>query len=365
MPEPAAPSENATPAPAAPVTEAAPATEALATEVVPDLAEEKPGKAQLIALAGEMSFCGRAAAGALLKRGFTVRALCPDEAAEQAVRAGTAKVFEALTEAERATALQFVRGTIESPDALGALLQGAHDACIFSPITMDGRRYRPSQYLEDVKTFTTAAHQAGARKVVCHSALGVSQKPGSETLRESAAAEAVVKSSGVQGYLLRTGPLMGLGDAFLERFLVQARAGSPVACVLGYGSTLAQPLHVDDFACCVVRMFLDKPTDLTPGAYELAGPDTVAYLDLLDLALARVKRAKLKVHAPLFALKLSTMVCRSRTFKERVALLYEAFCTDKNDAPRMLEPRQKLISVSRTFDELVPAQAPTSPLSTL
>jgi hypothetical protein len=61
---------------------------------------------------------------------------------------------------------------------------------------------------------------------------------------------------------------------------------------------------------------------------------------------------KLKFHVPLFVLQLMTSM-RTEDFKERVSLLFDAFATEQNDAPRLLDAGEKLITPQQVQDEIL------------
>lgn len=404
-----------------------------AVEVKPEAAVCK------VALVGEITFAGSRVARALAQHGFAVRVLCPDPAAEQAVlKAATSPprsssppregVGGGEPGVEPQANIEVVLGSLDSPEALAEVMRGVDRAGFVSPITMAGRAHRPCQHLQDVRLFIAAAQQAGVRKVVYHSALGALPKAASRALRDAAAAEEVVKagaasaaqttsptsSHGGEGagaeslftyYLARTGPLMGPADGFLSAFVKNAKSRAPFVGVMGYGSTLVQPLHVDDFARCFARFFLpgrssgpstgpedrpaEGPEELEGGRYALAGPEIRTLLELQDMALARLGRVKLKFHAPLFVLAAMAALSPAGApvtsgklpaysspragggngkrggiaalpeavgLRERVSLLLDLFATEHNDAPRLLGPSRTMLTPKQTQEELLSAE---------
>ncbi|MCY3023359.1 MAG: NmrA family NAD(P)-binding protein [Planctomycetota bacterium] len=308
-----------------------------------------------IAVVGEIPFAGRALVRALVRRSLPVRVLCPDEQADQATRSAGEVQVVPETWPKGTLAVEVARGDLDSPTALAAVLEGAYGACLLSPITMDGRVYRAQQHLEDVRRFVQAAQNAGVQKLVYHSALGAHVKALSLTLRAAAAAEEVIRPAQCRSYLVRTGPLVGPGDGFLSNIVDAVRRPSPSVIVWGYGSTTVQPLHVDDMGRCMARLLVDKPEELQPGRYSLAGPETVTLLELLDRAAARLGRSKLRFHIPLFVLRLAVLVNPSQGFRERVDLLFDGFCAEHNDAPRLLGPGDELVPLKQTLDALLAA----------
>ena len=149
--------------------------------------------------------------------------------------------------------------------------------------------------------------------------------------------------------------LMGPGDHFQSELVKTAQSGSPFVGILGYGATMLQPLHIHDMAQCVARIFSDDPQPLTPGVYSVAGPELTTPIDLLDLALAKAGRFKVKFHAPLFVLKLLASAGGSHQFKEKVAMLFEGFCTENNDSAKLLGPLYRLITPQQSQEQILAA----------
>ena len=319
-------------------------------QAVPAAAAEAPPPRppRVIALVGEMHFSGAAVVSVLLEKGFTVRALCPDETSESAVR----RAGQATTQGT----LNCIRGSLDSAGAIGESMAGAFGAAFVSPIALSGRTYRGAQHLEDVRRFCDAARSAAVKRLLYHSSLSAHPVSAAPCLSQAAAAEELVHAIGVEVFRLRTSVLMGPGDRFQSDVVRTAQSGSPCAGVLGYGGTMLQPLHVRDMAQCVARIFSDDPQPLTPGVFSVAGPELTTPMDLLDMALQKLGRFKLKFHAPLFVLKLLASGS-SHEFKEKVALLFEGFCTDRNDSARLLGPLYRMITPLQSQEQILAASA--------
>jgi len=326
------------------------ADETIAPEAPVEVKPAEPRRK--IAVVGEIPFSGSALVRALFEQGLSVRVLCPNEDAEQAVRQDVKGPPE-----PGAPAVEVVRGSLESPQAVAEAMTGVYGAALLSPVTLAGRIYRPGTHVEDVRRVVDAAQNAAVRKLVYHSALGAHLKSASATLRDAAQAETLAQACRCEDFCVRTGPLMGPRDEFLTEILAQARSPSRFMAVLGYGSTALQPLHVRDMARCCATFCLPREDDMQPGVYCLAGPETTTVLDLVDKALARVGRSKLKCHAPLFILKLLTLIYKGGAFEERVNLLFDMFCTDHNEAAKLLGAEQKLVTVTQTQEEILSSTA--------
>jgi len=298
-----------------------------------------------IAILGEIPFTGRALVKALLERGLSARVLCSDEQAERAVLA--------LRPASGESVVEIVRGSLESPQAIAEAMQGVYAAVFLSPVTMGGRRYRPDSHLEDVRRVIQASEAAAIRKLVYQSALGAYKNSLSRALREASQAEQLIHESRCEDFCVRTGPIMGRDDGFMSEIVAGAKKSVPFMGVLGYGSTMVQPIHVDDFARCMTRFFFDQPEELRPDVYAVAGPEITTLLDLTDMALEKSGRFKFKFHAPLFIMKLLVSLKPGSAMEEKVGLLFDVFCTDRNDAANLMGPGTALKTPRQTQEEIL------------
>ena len=306
-----------------------------------------PPAPKVVAVVGEIPFAGLAIARELVLNGMTARVLCPDAETEAAVLRAKPPVGLAT--------LECVRGTLDSAESIERVMAGAYGVVFVSPITLTGRTFRGKQHLDDVRAVTSAAKAAKVERAVYHSALGANPLSTTQALSHAALSEELFNAMDMEVYRLRTSVLMGRGDHFQSEVIDSARAGSPVMGMLGYGSTMIQPLHINDMARCVARLFNPQSSLITPGVLSIAGPELTTPMDLTDLALERFGRVKLKVHAPLFVLKLLASVNSNAAFKEKVNLLFEGFCTDRNDLFRLLGGSYDLVTPRQSQDEILAA----------
>jgi nucleoside-diphosphate-sugar epimerase len=267
-----------------------------------------------IALLGEMRFAGKAVARAMLEKGMAVRALCPDEATELAVRGAVP--------ADAGERLEIVSGSLDSLEAMRGLLDGAYGAAFISPISLNGRIHRAKEHVEDVKRLAKAAEGAALRKLVYHSSLSAHPEAAAQCLRDAALAEGYIKEARCEDFVIRTPPLMGQEDGLVHAAFKSMRVGAPFMSIWGYGATEMNPLHVDDFGRCMLRVFSDEGGELRPSVYLIIGPEKTTPMDLYDAAAEKLGVFKFKLHLPLFILKLFASA-RGADFTERLELLFE------------------------------------------
>lgn len=113
------------------------------------------------------------------------------------------------------------------------------------------------------------AKRAGLNRYVYLSGAGADVAGDKRWYRAKGLAERAVQKSGLRWAVVRPSWAYGPGDKALNRFAQIARI-SPVVPQLGVRTQLVQPIHVDDIASCVVRIFAtDEAWDRT---YEIGGP---------------------------------------------------------------------------------------------
>ncbi|MGA1275151.1 MAG: complex I NDUFA9 subunit family protein [Gemmobacter sp.] len=148
-------------------------------------------------------------------------------------------------------------------------------------------------HAEGAGRIARAAAAAGVGRLVHVSAIGADAGSPSAYARSKAAGEAAVRAAFPGAVILRPSIIFGPEDQFFNRFAAMTRT-SPVLPVVG-GTTRFQPVHVDDVAAaaeCAIR------TDVAPGVYELGGPETLSFADLMRRMLAEIRRRRIVLDLP-------------------------------------------------------------------
>ena len=139
------------------------------------------------------------------------------------------------------------------------------------------------------------AREAGIERFVHISALGADPRSASAYARTKAAGEAAVRDAFPTVTILRPSVVFGPEDQFFNRFAAMAMV-SPVLPLIGGGRTRFQPVYVGDVADAVLKC-LDDP--VTAGrTYELGGPKTYTFRELVELLLTAIRRKRLLVDLP-------------------------------------------------------------------
>jgi uncharacterized protein YbjT (DUF2867 family) len=140
-----------------------------------------------------------------------------------------------------------------------------------------------------------AAAEAGAARVVHLSAIGADASSPSAYARTKAAGEAALRAAFPAATILRPSIVFGPEDGFFNRFGAMARL-LPALPVYGGGRTRFQPVYVGDVADAVMAA-LDRPESMGR-TYELGGPRTYTFRELIEYILAETRRRRLILDLP-------------------------------------------------------------------
>jgi NADH dehydrogenase len=163
-----------------------------------------------------------------------------------------------------------------------------------------------------------AAERAGVERFVFFSALGASTRSRSRLMRAKAIAERALVESSLSHTVFAPGWVYGLHDQFMR--LMQRMSLLPAMPIPGAGRATWQPMWAEDVADCVLAVLPGGPkADEADGArYELAGPETLSYREIVEIALRSFDRRRplLRVPIPLVrrTLKLTELLLGPTAF---------------------------------------------------
>ena len=165
-------------------------------------------------------------------------------------------------------------------------------------------RDQPTGSIEELAGVATwrlvrAAERAGVERFVFFSALGASTRSRARLMRAKAVAERAVMESSLTHTVIAPSVVYSPGDPFLR--LLERMSLLPVMPISGSGRTPFQPIWAEDVADCVLSAL---PGGALAGAsdgarYELAGPDTLTYRDVVEIALRSFGRRRPVVGVPI------------------------------------------------------------------
>ena len=196
-----------------------------------------------------------------------------------------------------------VKGDVTDPSSLTGALEGAGavvNAVQFPnhPIEVPRRGLTYDRYdRQGTENLLSEAKRAGVQRFVYISGAGADVTSDKTWYRAKGLAERAIADSGLEWSVLRPSWAYGPEDKALNKFVGMARF-SPVIPRLGLAPQRVQPVHVDDIALSVRRIFERWDSGR---AYEIGGPDVMTMEDIIRtlLEVMGLKRAIVAVPLPL------------------------------------------------------------------
>jgi len=234
----------------------------------------------VILLTGATGLVGQALLDRLLAAGEDVRCLVRDPR-----RLGPDRVR-----------VQITMGNLASPVSVRQAVRGV-DTVVHLAATI---RDQPSGSIEELNALATIrllreARQAGARRFLFFGAVGSGETSPSRFMRAKALAEHAVLSSGLDATVLAPSIVYAPGDPWLT--LLRRLSLLPWMPVSGSGEAAYQPIWARDVAAAAEHALRNGSGG--PRRYELAGPETLTYEEIVRLALDAWGRRRPFVHVPL------------------------------------------------------------------
>ena len=150
-------------------------------------------------------------------------------------------------------------------------------------------------HVQAARRIAELAAARGIARLVHVSGIGVDESSPSAYVRARARGEQAVRDAFPGASVLRPSVLYGPGDALLSTLDAMSRL-TPVLPLFGRGASRLQPVHVDDVAAAAVRV-LEAPAS-AGHVYELGGPRTWTYRDLVALVLRHRGRRRALLPVP-------------------------------------------------------------------
>ena len=252
------------------------------------MAEDLIKTGRIVTVFGGSGFVGRHVVRALAREGWRVRVATrrPDLAFH-------------LQPLGKVGQVQAVQANVRAPASVAAALRGA-DAVVnlVGVLTESGRQRFDAVHAFGARAIARAARDAGIGALVHVSAIGADKASPSAYARSKAEGEAAVLEAMPSAVVLRPSIVFGPEDQFFNRFATIARL-SPALPLFGGGATRFQPVFVGDVADAVALALTGKAT---PGAtYELGGPETPTFRELMQFIVDAIGRKRLLVPVPFAA----------------------------------------------------------------
>jgi uncharacterized protein YbjT (DUF2867 family) len=246
----------------------------------------------MILVTGATGFVGPHVVHALRARDLPVRVLVRD--ARHGARA-------------RAWGAELVQGDVTDAASLTAAVEGV-DAVVHLVAIIKGSQADFERVMvQGTRNVVAAAKQAGVRRFVLASALGLDERT-KDAVPYFAAKwemERAVKESGLEYVILRPSFIFGKDGGVLPTFIRLARF-APVTPIIGPGTLRLQPIWVEDVAE-YYALAIDHP-GAANRMFEIGGPDAPTWNEFWD----RVKRVlgsrRPSLHVPFGLMRVQAML---------------------------------------------------------
>ena len=192
--------------------------------------------------------------------------------------------------------IDVVQANLRDVPSLERALEGAAVALNLVGLLYEtGRQGFQAVHVMGAKNVAETAKTKGVQRLVQMSALGADEHSPSKYGRTKAEAEIEVRAVYPGATIVRPSIVFGPGDGFLNKFAAMAQI-SPVLPLIGGGKTLFQPVYVGDVGQALARMVTDPAT--VGQTYELGGPGTFSFRELLEKMLAETDQRRFLAPIP-------------------------------------------------------------------
>lgn len=235
----------------------------------------------MILLTGATGVVGSALLGRLLDAGQEVRCLV-----REPKRLGPNRVR-----------VQITLGDLADPVSIRQAVRGVQSVIHLAAAIRDQR----GASIEEVNGVATSrllrdAERAGVGRFVFFSAIGATPSSRTRFFRAKALAERAVLSAEIESFVFAPSIVYAPADPWMT--LLSRMSLLPWMPISGPGRARYQPIWAEDVADCAMAV-LDGSPDRLSRRFELAGPDTLSYEEIVRLALEAENRRRPLIHVPL------------------------------------------------------------------
>ncbi|MFZ2113165.1 MAG: NAD(P)H-binding protein [Solirubrobacteraceae bacterium] len=212
--------------------------------------------------------------------------------------------------------VQIALGDLTDPPSFRNAMRGVDTVVHLAASTRD----QPRGSIEELAAIATwrmveAAQRAGVQRFVFFSTLGASTHHRTRLFRAKALAEQAVRESDMHSTVIAPSLVYAPGDRWLT--LIERLSLLPVVPISGRGRAVCQPIWAEDVASCLVAALRKGADGRATGnsaahrRYELAGPQTMTYNEVIDTVLSSLDRERPLLPIP------TPMVSRTLRLVER------------------------------------------------
>lgn len=201
---------------------------------------------------------------------------------------------------------ELAEGDMTERRSLASAAEGAE--CVVHLVAI--RQGKPEQFerimSRGTRDLVVAAQEAGVRRFVLMSALGVAERTKDLVpyYRAKWEMEQAVQGSSLPFVIFRPSFVFGSDGGILPTFRRLAKL-APVTPIVGSGTQRLQPIWADDVAAYFVRSVDGVGTGVT---FDLGGPDVVSWNELWERLKTALGVRRPSVHVPMGLMRLNALV---------------------------------------------------------
>jgi len=178
---------------------------------------------------------------------------------------------------------------------------------------------------------TKLCNEQNIKKLVHISALGINETANSQYMQSKLKGEKNILNNFNRSVILRPSIIFGPEDKFFNQFASLAEF-FPALPLIGGGLTYFQPIYVGDIAKSIVAV-LEKE-EINNNIYELGGPQTFTFKELMKILLKQIKKKRFLVPIPFsfakFQAKILQLLPKPLLTTDQVEMLkYDNIVTNK------------------------------------
>lgn len=190
--------------------------------------------------------------------------------------------------------VQIALGDLADPPSFRNALRGVDTVVHLAASIRD----QPHASIEELNALATlrlvrAAERAGAQRFLFFSAMSASHHSRTRFFRAKALAQEAVEASPLDTTIFCPSIVYAPGDPWMT--LLDRLSHLPAVPVSGSGRALYQPIWAEDVAGAVMSAMANGASS----GYELAGPETLSYDDIVRVTLRATGRRRRLLHVPL------------------------------------------------------------------
>ena len=190
---------------------------------------------------------------------------------------------------------------------------------------------------EGTISLVQAALESRVKHIVFLSHIGAAQASAYPLLKAKGISENTIIKSGIPYTILRSSPIFGLNDHFTTPLASLIQFSPLFFLVPGDGSTLLQPIYIDDLVNCLLWTLNEE--QLKNQVVPIGGAEYLSFTEIVKLILTTMKIKRILVNVNPANLRILTMLLEHYYPKLHVSSLWLDYLSTDRIAPLDTLPR--------------------------